>query len=318
MKLNEIKKVAIIGSGTMGAGMALSFARPGMSVNLYDIEPSQLNVAMERIRDSLKNLIREEIVSSQAAMEIRKRVHLTTDLKTALDGVSFVLEAVPEILDLKLEVFKKIEPLCSSKTIIASNTSGLSISKISSVCRHPERVGGMHWVNPPEFVPLVEIIRGEKTSDETLKLIFNLAEKMGKKPVMIQREAPGFGLNRIQFAILREAFNMIQLGIVSPEDLDRIVKYGLGFRYPWVGPLETADLGGLDVFHNIACYLFSDLSSEKAPPAALTKLIENNKLGVKTGHGFYEYKADAVDKMLSNRDIYFIRQWKLIQEVKEE
>ena len=318
MRLDDIRKTAMIGAGTMGAGMGLCFAQAGLDVMLYDVKTEQLSGAMERIKNSQEVLVREAVITDAAAEEARQRIGVTTRLGAALDGVQFVLEAVPENLDLKHRVFQDVEALCSRDAILASNTSGLSITKIAAACVHPERVVGFHWVNPPELVPLVEVIRGEKTSGETADLTYALAEKLGKMPVMIQREAPGIGLNRLQFAVLREAFHMVEAGIVSPEDLDRIMKYGLGFRYSWLGPLETADLGGLDVFHAIAGYLFKELSAAHGPPESLDRLIENNHLGIKTGRGFYEYEEGSRDEILRRRDLYFVRQWKLIQAIRDK
>ncbi len=317
MNVDEIKKTALIGAGTMGSGMGLCFAQAGYDVILYDITTEHLNRALERIDNSQEVLIKESIIDPSLAERSKDRISVTTDLDKALEDVQFVLEAVPENLELKRQLYKDLEALTGPETILATNTSGLSITEIASVCAHPDRIGGMHWVNPPELVPLVEVIRGKSTSDDTVDLIYDLALKLGKMPVKINKEAPGIGLNRLQFAVLRESFHMIAEGIVSPEDLDRIMKYGLGFRYPWIGPLETADLGGLDVFYNISSYLFNELSNAEKPPESFKDLIEQGHLGIKTGQGFYEYDADARDEILRKRDLYFIRQWKLINKVKK-
>jgi len=317
MNVDEIKKTAMIGAGTMGSGMGLCFAQAGYDVILYDITTEHLNKALERIDNSQEVLIKESVIDSSLAEKAKDRISVTTDLDKALEDVQFVLEAVPENLELKQQLYRDLEALTGPETILATNTSGLSITEIASVCAYPGRIGGMHWVNPPELVPLVEVIRGEKTTDDTVNLIYDLAIKLGKMPVRINKEAPGIGLNRLQFAVLRESFHMIAEGIVSAEDLDRIMKYGLGFRYPWIGPLETADLGGLDVFYNISSYLFNELNNAEKPPESFKDLIETGHLGIKTGRGFYEYAADARDEILRKRDLYFIRQWKLINEVKK-
>jgi 3-hydroxybutyryl-CoA dehydrogenase len=308
----------MIGSGTMGPGMGLCFAKAGLDVMLHDVRADQLDLALGRVRSSLGTLVQEGIVTDAEAAEALDRIRMTTALEEAVADAQFVLEAVPETLEIKRRIFKDLESLCAPETILASNTSGLSISEIASICKHPGRVAGMHWVNPPELVPLVEVIRGRQTSDETVRLIYALAEKVGKMPVLIQREAAGIGLNRLQFAVMREAFHMVASGIVSPEDLDRIMKYGLGFRYPWIGPFETADLGGLDVFYNISSYLFKELSDAHEPPDYFRDLVQENRLGLKTGRGIYNYEGRSMENILRMRDLYFIRQWKLIQEVQNE
>ncbi len=252
MRFEDIQRVAMIGAGTMGAGMGMCYAQAGYEVVLYDVKAEQLTWALERIHKSQAVFIQEGLISAEDAEAARGRITTTTGLAEALDGVQFVLEAAPEILDLKQELFREMEALCPADTILATNTSGLSITAIASACEHPERVGGQHWANPAEIVPLVEVIRGEKTSDETLDLIYRVTQKLGKEPVLVQKDVPGFASNRLQYAMLREALHLVAEGIVSAEDVDRTLKNGVGFRYPWLGPLETVDLGGLDIFHSVA------------------------------------------------------------------
>lgn len=315
MRLEDLKKAALIGAGTMGAGMAMCFAQAGFDVMLHDISEKQLDKALDRIAKSQDVLIKECVISIEEAAKARDRITTTPSLEQALDGVQFVVEAVPEVLDLKLKVFRQIEGLCSEELILATNTSGLSVTSIGSSCQHPERVVGFHWVNPPELVPLVEVIRGKHTNMATAQLASDLAQKLGKMPIIIRKEVPGFAMNRLQFAVLREALYLVEEGVVSPEDVDKAMSYGLGFRYPWLGPMKTADLGGLDVFHTIASYLFKDLSSMKEPPESFRRLIDEGKLGIKTGRGFYDYENVSTEEVLRKRDLYFVRQWKLIREV---
>jgi 3-hydroxybutyryl-CoA dehydrogenase len=210
-----------------------------------------------------------------------------------------------------------MEAICPDNTILATNTSGLSITAISSVCRHPERVAGMHWANPPEIVPLVEVIRGEKTADATVEVIYHMAERLGKVPVRVQKEIPGFASNRLQYAVLREALHLVDAGVLSPGDVDLTLKNGVGFRYPWLGPLETVDLGGLDLFHTIAQYLLQELSTMQTTPEFFDRLAAEGRHGIKAGAGFYEYEAGARDEILRKRDLYFIRQLKLIREIRQ-
>jgi len=318
MRLEDLKTAALIGAGTMGAGMSMCFAQAGFRVTLQDVSEEQLDKALDRIAKSQDVLIQESVLSVEEAVQARERIITTSNLEQALNGAQFVLEAVPEVLDLKLKVFGQIEGLCSDEVILATNTSGLSVTSIASACQYPERVVGFHWVNPPELVPLVEVIRGKQTSIETAQFTSDLARKLGKMPIMIQKELPGFAMNRLQFAVLREALHLVEEGVISPEDVDKAMSYGLGFRYPWLGPIKTADLGGLDVFYSIASYLFKDLSSMKEPPESFRRIIDEGKLGIKTGRGFYDYENESTEEILRKRDLYFIRQWKLIQEVQRD
>jgi 3-hydroxybutyryl-CoA dehydrogenase len=315
MKIENIRRVAMIGAGTMGAGMSLCFANAGFEVTLYDVREDALDLGLQRIKASLEVMVKERVVSQEQAAATQGSISTTMELNLALQNTQFVLEAAPEDLKLKQALFRQMDQICDRSVILATNTSGLSVSSIAAVCQFPDRVGGMHWVNPPELVPLVEVIKGEKTTEPTLKTIFEIGEKLGKVPVVIRKDVPGFGLNRLQFSVLREALHLVENGVLSARDVDRVMKCGLGFRYSWLGPLETADLGGLDVFHSVATYLFNDLSDEKKPSEWFSSFIEQGKLGIKTGQGFYDYEDCSREQILRRRDIYFLRQWKLIQEV---
>lgn len=318
IQFEDVQQMAMIGAGTMGAGIGMCFAQAGYRVNLYSMTAERLDRALARIRNSQQLFIEEGMISAEEAQAARERIRTTTRLDEALDGVQYVVESVPEKLELKQNLFREMEDYCSEDTILTTNTSGLSITAIASACRRPERVGGMHWANPAEIVPLVEVIRGEQTSDHTVEVIYRITERLGKVPVRVRKDVPGFASNRLQYAVLREAFHLVEAGIVSPEDVDRTLKCGVGFRYPWLGPLETADLGGLDVFHSVAQYLFPALSTAQTPPEFLDRLIAEGKLGIKTGEGFYRYEEDRRDEILRKRDRYFIRQWKLIRQVQQE
>jgi 3-hydroxybutyryl-CoA dehydrogenase len=315
MRFEDVRRVAMIGAGTMGAGMGMCYAQAGYEVVLYDVKAEQLGWALDRIGKSQVVFVEEGLIKAEDAAAARGRISTTADLAEALDGVQFVLEAAPERLDLKQALFREMEAFCPADTILATNTSGLSITAIASVCAHPERVGGQHWANPAEIVPLVEVIRGELTSDETLDVIYKVTEKLGKVPVLVQKDVPGFASNRLQFAVLREALHLVAEGIVSAEDVDRTLKNGVGFRYPWLGPLETADLGGLDTFHSVAQYLLPALSTMQSTPEFFDRLVEAGKLGIKTGEGFYHYEPEDRDEILRKRDLYFARQLKLIRKM---
>ena len=317
MKAEYIHDVALIGAGTMGAGFGLCFALAGCRARLYDISRDQLQLGLNRIENALKLFVAEGLASPEQAQEALPRISTTTDLKSALDGVQYVLEAVPENLELKQKLFPEIEALVAEDTVLASNSSALSITAISKGCQRPERICGMHWFNPPEMVPLVEVIRGEKTSDATASLVYDLIKRLDHEPIMVNKEAPGFVGNRMQLALFREALNILQEGIAAPEDVDKALKYGIGFRWSWQGPMETADLGGLDVWSAVSSYLFPRISNATEPQDFFKEMIKEGKLGVKNGRGFYDYAPEDGLEAVRKRDIYFLRQRKLAKQVRE-
>ena len=216
-------------------------------------------------------------------------------------------------MDVKKEVFKKLDQFAPSHAILASNTSGLSITEIGAVTHKPEKTIITHGGNPPHIIPVVEIVRGEKTPDETAELTYRLMLKLGKKPVRLLKEVPGFLFNRLQLALYREALYCLETGVATAEDIDNVVKAGYGFRLANLGPLETSDFGGLDTFYRLAQNLFPDLSAAQSAPAVLEKLVQAGKLGVKTGEGFYSYPPAVAKRKIKQRDQRLLRQLKLFQ-----
>ncbi len=315
MTLEEIKRAAVVGAGTMGAGIGLCLALAGLEVRLYDVARRSLELARERIDDILELFVAEGLVSPEQSLAARRRVRLLDDLPAATEGVQFALEAVPEDLELKRRVWAGLERLVADEAILASNTSGLSISALAAVCRLPARVAGMHWFNPPELIPLVEIVNGEKTAAATSDLLYDLALKLGKRPIRVGREVPGFVANRLQYALLREALRLVEDGVADPREVDEAVKAGLGFRWSWLGPLETVDLGGVDVFHAVSEYLFPTLAGDPGPTPRFTALLRSGRLGVKAGAGFYSYDPGAKRELITRRDTFFARQGRLIKEL---
>jgi 3-hydroxybutyryl-CoA dehydrogenase len=311
MKLSQIRKVAVIGAGIMGHGFAQIFAQKGYSVSLYDIDEKILKAAVARIGASLDTFIDFGMIRAKEKKATLEKISTTTNLEEAVGKADFVLEAVPEILDLKKDIFAKLDRLAPSHAILASNTSGLSITEMGSVTQRPEKTVIVHGINPPTIIPVVEIVRGEKTSDETAEICYRLLLKLGKKPVRVLKEVPGFLFNRLQLALYREALYCLETGVATAEDIDIVVKAGYGFRLANLGPLETSDFGGLDTFYRLAQNLFPDLSAAKSAPAVLEKLVQQGKLGVKTGEGFYSYPPAVVKKKIRERDRRLIRQLKL-------
>ncbi len=307
MKINQIKKIAVIGSGIMGHGFALVFARKGYPVFLLDIDAKALKKARNRIVANLNTFLKNGLMGDAEKGEVLERITATMDWKEAAGGVDFVLEAVPEVLALKKEVFRKLAQISPAHAILASNTSGLSITEIGSATRRPQKTIIVHGANPPHIVPVVEIVRGAKTSDETADLCYRLMLKLGKKPVRLLKEVPGFLLNRLQFALYREALHCLEAGVARPEDIDLVVKAGYGFRSAALGPLETSDFGGLDTFLRICRNLFPHLADSPKPPRLLEELVNEGKLGVKTGEGFYRYPKAVLKRKLQQRDRHLIQ-----------
>lgn len=312
MNLSAIRQVAVVGAGTMGAGVALCFARAGYPVVLYSRTDAGLERARRHEERSLALMAQAAILSPEAAQATLSRQRTTTQLVDCLDGAQFAFESIPEQLYLKQALFREMETLCPSDTILATNTSGLRITDIATACEHPNRVIGMHWINPPEYVPLVEVISGQKTEPQVTETTRLLAEHLGKMAVVIKKDVPGFASNRLQFALLREALALVEAGVLTIRDLDRVLRGGVGFRCPWLGPLETADLGGLDVFHAVASNLFGELNNMITAPGILNQLVEAGKLGLKTGEGFYSYQTGDKERLVQERDRYFIGQLKLL------
>lgn len=294
--------VAVIGAGLMGAGIAGEFARGGYRVVLVDTHEGALEKGLQSLKHALQTLLDVGHVSLEQATSALASVQVTTDLEKACSEVGMLIEAVPENMVMKKEMFEKFDKFCLSDTILASNTSGLSISEIASATQRPEKVVGVHFWNPPHVVPLVEVTKGKRTSDATAEHMMQVCKSLGKKPILVQHDIPGFVGNRLQYAVVREALHLVALGVASPEDIDLAMTAGPGLRYGLLGPLRTADLGGLDVFHAISEYLCAELSSEQGASSVLKDLVAQGKLGAKTGEGFYKYSGDELAKFLARRD----------------
>lgn len=279
-----LKTIAIAGAGTMGASMAGIFSAHAYDVILYDISRSALDRALAAIR------------SSGCAGQII----VSTELD-ALAPADFLIEAIAENMEVKLTFWEKVSRIVRRDALLATNTSGLSVSKIAEAVEAPERFAGMHWMNPPHIIPLIELIRGEKTAESTVDALRALCLAVGKKPVTVA-DVPGFVLNRLQLAVLRESLHIVEQGIATREDVDAVMKYALGLRYACLGPFEIVDQGGIDIFHNIASYLLADLSCEQESFGLLKECFEAGHLGVKAGHGFYDYSGDKAAEAIARRD----------------
>jgi len=290
-----VRRAAVIGTGTMGPGMGAVLARAGIAVALQDVSEEALerSKAGVGLADSVLDKLETPRVEGGS-------IRYTVDLKDALDDVEFVVEAVPEKLELKHDVFRALEQHAAADTILASNTSGIPITKIAEACEHPERVIGTHWSNPPHLIPMIEVIPGERTSQGTIDAAIALVERVGYEAV-IESEVPGFVENRILYAIMREAVDLVDRGIIDADGMDRCVRWGIGYKLAVIGPMELLDMAGLDIYQAVGSYLNKDLSNAGEVSKTITDRTAAGKLGMKTGEGLYQYTPERIDELRAER-----------------
>jgi len=283
--LMDIEHIAIIGSGQMGNGIAQVAACAGYNVTMVDIKDEFVDKGMETISRSLEKLVSKERMSQEEADLAISRIQTSTD-NNSCENADLVIEAIPEIPDLKYSTFSNLDSICKDSTILATNTSSISIDSIAESTSRPEKVIGMHFMNPVPIMKLVEVINGSDTSSEVTSAVLSVAEKMGKTPLMCN-DSPGFVSNRILCPMINEAILTLQEGVAEPEAIDGIMK--LGMNHP-IGPLALSDLIGNDTVLHIMNVLHEGLSDDKyAPAPLLIQMVEDGKLGRKSGEGFYTY-----------------------------
>ncbi|MBL1144559.1 MAG: 3-hydroxybutyryl-CoA dehydrogenase [Bacteroidetes bacterium] len=292
-----MKKVAVIGAGTMGNGIAHTFAQFGYQVALIDISQDSLDKAINTITKNLDRLVSKERLSEAGKSETLNNLITFTKLEEGIKGVDLVVEAATENIDIKLSIFKQLDEICEPHVILASNTSSISITKIGSVTKRPDKVIGMHFMNPVPIMKLVEIIRGYATSDEVCNTIMEASIKLGKTPTEVN-DYPGFIANRILMPMINEAIYSLFEGVAGVEEIDTVMK--LGMAHP-MGPLQLADFIGLDVCLSIMNVLYSGFGNPKyAPCPLLVNMVTAKKLGVKSGEGFYDYSKGMKEAVVSS------------------
>ena len=288
MKLENIKVISVLGAGTMGSGIAQIAAQQGYPIFLRDISQQQVDTGLERMRNSLQKAVQKGLMAESDAKLAMSLVTGTADLKKAVQSADFIIEAIPEKLVLKRELFRELDGLCKQEAILATNTSTISITELASLTQKPQRFIGMHFMNPVSQMKLVEIVTGLLTSDETTEVTRQLALKLGKEPIIIS-DSPGFATSRLGIALFIEASRMLEEGIASVADIDKAMRLGYGHR---MGPFETCDLVGLDArLNNINALYESTYDLMWRPPRLLKKLVMAGYWGKKPGSkgGYYTY-----------------------------
>jgi 3-hydroxybutyryl-CoA dehydrogenase len=291
-----MKRISIIGAGTMGNGIAQVFAMNNYHVNLIDLNSNSLSKGINSIMTNLDRMIKRDIISSDQKTATLDNIITTMEINSA-ESSDLVIEAVTENIEIKLKLFKQLDQICSKETILATNTSSISITEIAASTNKPEKVIGMHFMNPVPIMKLVEVIRGRKTSDETTKSIIEISETIKKIAIEVN-DYPGFIANRILLPMINEAIEALNTGVAKVNNIDSIMKIGMG--YP-MGPLQLADFIGLDVCLSILEVMYEGFKDSKyAPSELLVNMVKSGKLGVKSGEGFYNYseskKAELVAK----------------------
>jgi 3-hydroxybutyryl-CoA dehydrogenase len=302
----QFSTAAVIGTGMMGPGIALTLALGGLRATILSRTDDGARNGLEKARTQLRVLEENELIEASQAEDATGRLASTTEFDETVAGVDLVIESGPENMQLKQDLFARMDSLARPEAVLASNTSSLSITGVASLCARPERVLTTHFWNPPHLMPLVEIVRGDKTSQEIAQNVRGLLARCGKTPVIVQKDRPGQLGNRLQHALWREAVNIVAEGIASAEDVDLAAKTGFGLRLPVYGMFEHADAVGLDMCLYIMDYIARDLYNQPQAPALMFDLVARGDLGAKTGKGFYDWSRKDIEAVKARRDRFVI------------
>ncbi len=308
--------IIIAGGGTMGTSLVQIFSQNSFPVTLYSRREETLARARENILINQQALIAQHILTAGESSALTDRITFTNS-KSCFSGADLVIENISEDMDCKKTFWEEISRLVPEAAILCTNTSGLSITEMSRAVHRPERFTGMHWFNPPHIVQLIEVTKGEHTSDETADFVMELSRAIGKKPIKVQKDIPGFIANRLQYALLREAAHLVEEGAASMEEVDLACSLVIGMRYACLGPFRVTDMGGVDIFNSVSNYLFRDLCSDKDGSRLMQRLVAEGKLGVKSGEGFYAYRPEEIPELIRDRDTRYIRMVQCMESFEE-
>lgn len=307
MKVDDIKNITIFGPGMMGSGIAQVFAGcEDLNVTIFIREKFEYE-GLDKIKANLTVLKERGIITDKDVEGIFSRIKTTEDFEEAVKEADFIIECIPENMEMKQDLFARVENLCKENAILATNTSVMSITEIAQKTNNKARVVGTHFWNPPYLIPLVEVIKSDYTSDEVFDTTYNLLKKANKKPVKVNKDVPGFLANRLQHALWREGISIVENGIADAATVDEAVKYGFGLRLPYLGPMENADMVGLDLTYSIHDYILKHLESSKEPSPILREKFEKGELGFKTGVGFQRWTEEEIKKSNEGLREYLIK-----------
>ncbi len=312
MNAETIETVAVLGLGTMGHGMAQIFAAAGCAVRCYDENAAARGTAVDRIRGNLDKMVEAGITDAESIPRTLERIQMLESESEAVASAQFVVEAISEELAPKQELFARIEPLVGSQAIMASNSSSFPITESAAKMQRPERAIVTHWFNPPHIVPLVEVVPGEKTDEAVTQATVDFHRRVGKLAVRVNKEVPGFLVNRVQVAIFREIFDLLDRGVASAEDIDQAIRGSIGLRLAALGPFQVMDFAGLDITSRTYENLVTDIRSDTEVAPVIRRLVDEGNFGTKTGKGIYDYTPESIEQKQKDRDRKYLALAKLL------
>ncbi|MDR2744174.1 MAG: hypothetical protein LBB66_03100 [Desulfovibrio sp.] len=310
-------KIAVIGSGTMGHGIALVCARGGLPVTLIDTSEDALRAAEQKLRASTAQLIASGLAPEGCLGDLLDNITYCGDMAQGTQDADLIFEAVPEKPALKKSVYAQLDACCTPEAVFVSNTSGIPINVLAAMTKRPSYFAGTHFFMPAHLIPLVEVIEGEKTEASVIRSLMDFLTCLGKKPVHVRKDIPGFIGNRLQHALAREAMSLVQKGIATAEDVDIVVKTSLAIRLLFTGPMEQRDFNGLDTHLAVAEYLYKDLESSQEPLDILKETVAAGNYGIKTGKGFFDWMNKDVATMCRDKNERLIAVLKLLRQYDE-